>query len=617
MIISGKTLSAAEVAEAFGVDQDTILDWETTDKKFPKRSVGSNANIGVWNTAEIAKYAREHKNENVIVLPFSYEKSGKLCILGRARTGKSFLVALFVERRNDYVKYFCSNSGDKTACEVRNIIVDEDKHFEDTFVFHTNFFQLSNSENDSDEILVLKEEIKKISNKEFEFAKSDSQSMLEKIEKVVRLINKIEKNNPVREKSYNYITVYLRPSEYAKKLLKETGLRYLEIIDTPGVSGDVEVAQVSKADMYVFVLRAENLQEAATLKKIVVQLKPFTASSKVSFLYRTEETITRNEDYAEADMATQKDIVAFENSFDDLKKCIIDTDLDVSNISQNVIALPPMNSKCPTLAEELFLERFTAKFKAAFDVEEQVKQEQRAFEKVIKEEKSAVSYTLMLLGKIPKHEVMKKGLKPYTDFQFINEKHNRVMTGDNYRLLNDLKNAYAEEALLLYKSFEVYDENNTPEAWKKVLVKFIYRTLVRSAEKDWGLGISYHFREDYPTRTMLVEESIAGSVVYNAVSEKLKEEKTDAYIEALKQFGILSKTWGYVQCQLDGVVYDEALKKLQIIKESLVPVQVSGREEMVLCRYVGGLRKMGEYKLLRQLGFSDEEAMKKVMDLPF
>ena len=126
-----------------------------------------------------------------------------------------------------------------------------------------------------------------------------------------------------------------------------------------------------------------------------------------------------------------------------------------------------MNSKCPTLAEELFLERFTAKFKAAFDVEEQVKQEQRAFEKVIKEEKSAVSYTLMLLGKIPKHEVMKKGLKPYTDFQFINEKHNRVMTGDNYRLLNDLKNAYAEEALLLYKSFEVYDENNTPEAWLK------------------------------------------------------------------------------------------------------------------------------------------------------
>ena len=57
MIISGKTLSAAEVAEAFGVDQDTILDWETTDKKFPKRSVGSNANIGVWTTAEIAKYA--------------------------------------------------------------------------------------------------------------------------------------------------------------------------------------------------------------------------------------------------------------------------------------------------------------------------------------------------------------------------------------------------------------------------------------------------------------------------------------------------------------------------------------------------------------------------------
>lgn len=617
MILSGKTLSAAEVAEAFGVDQDTILDWETTDKKFPKRSAGSNANIGVWNTTEIAKYAREHKNENVIVLPFSYEKSGKLCILGRARTGKSFLVALFVERRNDYVKYFCSNSGDKTACEVRNIIVDEDKYFEDTFVFHTNFTQLSNSKNDSDEILALKEEIKKISNKEFEFVKSDSQPMLEKIEKVVRLVNKIEKNNPVREKSYNYITVYLKPSVYAKKLLKETGLRYLEIIDTPGVSGDVEVAQVSKADMYVFVLRAENLQEAATLKKIVVQLKPFTASSKVSFLYRTEETITRNEDYAEADMATQKDIVAFENSFDDLKKCIIDTDLDVSNISQNAIALPPMNSKCPTLAEELFLERFTAKFKAAFDVEEQVKQEQLAFEKVIKEEKSAVSYTLMLLEKIQRHELMKTDQEPYTDSQFINEKHNRVMMGDNYQLLNDLGKAYAEEALLLYKSFAVYDENNTPEAWEKVVVKYIYRTLIRSAGKDRGLGISYHFREDYPARTMLIEESIAGAAVYNAVFNKPKEKKLDAYKKALQCFGILSKTWGYVQCQLDGATYGEALKKLQIIKEILVSVQVSEREKMVLCRYVGGLRKIEEHKLLKKLGFSDEEAMKKVMDLPF
>ena len=369
--------------------------------------------------------------------------------------------------------------------------------------------------------------------------------------------------------------------------------------------------------MYVFVLRAENLQEAATLKKIVVQLKPFTASSKVSFLYRTEETITRNEDYAEADMATQKDIVAFENSFDDLKKCIIDTDLDVSNISQNAIALPPMNSKCPTLAEELFLERFTAKFKAAFDVEEQVKQEQLAFEKVIKEEKSAVSYTLMLLEKIQRHELMKTDQEPYTDSQFINEKHNRVMTGDNYRLLNDLGKAYAEEALLLYKSFAVYDENNTPEAWEKVVVKYIYRTLIRSAGKDRGLGISYHFREDYPARTMLIEESIAGAAVYNAVFNKPKEKKLDAYKKALQCFGILSKTWGYVQCQLDGATYGEALKKLQIIKEILVSVQVSEREKMVLCRYVGGLRKIEEYKLLKKLGFSDEEAMKKVMDLPF
>ena len=36
MIISGKTLSAAEVAEAFGVDQDTILDWKLLIKSFQR-----------------------------------------------------------------------------------------------------------------------------------------------------------------------------------------------------------------------------------------------------------------------------------------------------------------------------------------------------------------------------------------------------------------------------------------------------------------------------------------------------------------------------------------------------------------------------------------------------
>ena len=46
-------------------------------------------------------------------------------------------------------------------------------------------------------------------------------------------------------------------------------------------------------------------------------------------------------------------------------------------------------------------------------------------------------------------------------------------------------------------------------------------------------------------------------------------------------------------------------------------IKVSSRQEMVLCRYVGGLRKVAEYMVLMKLGFSKEESINKLCDLPF
>ena len=59
------------------------------------------------------------------------------------------------------------------------------------------------------------------------------------------------------------------------------------------------------------------------------------------------------------------------------------------------------------------------------------------------------------------------------------------------------------------------------------------------------------------------------------------------------------------------------MKKLEIIKECLLDVKVYSRKEMVLCRYVGGLRKQAQYNILKQMGYSDEESMIKVKELPF
>ena len=51
--------------------------------------------------------------------------------------------------------------------------------------------------------------------------------------------------------------------------MKKCELGSLQIVDTPGVSGNVEPEGIEKSDLYVFVMRPENGDEQKTLLKIV------------------------------------------------------------------------------------------------------------------------------------------------------------------------------------------------------------------------------------------------------------------------------------------------------------------------------------------------------------
>ena len=161
--------------------------------------------------------------------------------------------------------------------------------------------------------------------------------------------------------------------------------------------------------------------------------------------------------------------------------------------------------------------------------------------------------------------------------------------------------------------FSSYTAEEYPEEWQQKVIKFIYKKLTKSIKNDRGLGVGSHPWEEHPARTMLVEESIMADKVLDAVLGKDDWYINEPYREALRNHHIFSETWNWVGCTKD----EEAIAKLQIIKKCLLTVKVSSREDMILCRYIGGLRKVAQYRILELMGYSEVSAMDELAKLPF
>lgn len=87
----------------------------------------------------------------------------------------------------------------------------------------------------------------------------------------------------------------------------------------------------------------------------------------------------------------------------------------------------------------------------------------------------------------------------------------------------------------------------------------------------------------------------------------------EPYKKAFKDNNITSSTWNYVGCVND----IDAIIKLEIIKNHLSQIEVYTRQDLVLCRYIGGLRQIAQYKILKLMGKEDTVAMDILREMPF
>lgn len=560
----------------------------------------------IWKTEDIIDYLYKKEDSSTVISKANL-KAKTIAIIGRARSGKSFFNSRFVKDRVGFTKLFCGNNIDKTVCPIY-IQVSESTLLEN-FTFHTDFNSIYN-ESDSKEMAALKDKVTELT--KHRFIQSNI-SKMEEIENVIREIREIEQNKryPNRKKVSFHINTYQKPSLFCEELLKECDLDDVQIIDTPGVSGNVEAKRVAKSDIYIFLIKPDNSDEAQTLKDIVTQIKADVATSKVAFLYKKEGLFLTLQKYKSAQNSVKEDIKAFSDLFSDLKGNIIATELDVLNPSKHCILFPTMDAGEVTLPEELFLQDIKKKLVEAFKPADE-KEEDEIFKNIVcKRGDEAETLVLNIMKGITKH-TLKKDMNDYDENNIIKEKHDRVMTNDHYTLRNDLYAAYNQETKLLNNYFSKFKEEEYPEDWKQKIIKYIYKRLTQSVRQDRGLGVGFHPLEEYPARTMLVEESIFADRVLSSIESEEKKMNNESYRKALGKV-IESSTWNYVGCVND----IDAIIKLEIIKNHLSQIEVYTRQDLVLCRYIGGLRQIAQYKILKLMGKEDTVAMDILREMPF
>lgn len=505
------------------------------------------------------------------------------------------------------MQLFCGNSKDKTACPI-NVRISE-QVAEESYVFHSNFNSLYVGEKKEDEELSnFNAKLGKLLNRMYSMTDLDE---MKEIESAIKEIRDFEKKYDAIQSSDSYIDVYQKPSDYAKKLLRECKLGSIEFTDTPGVSGKVAATKIAKSDIYMFVLRPDNGDEADTLLKVVDVIKADVATSKVLYVYKIEGIYSSKEEYNEAREEVKSDISAFTSLFEDLRGSIISTDLALLNPEEHCIAFPSMNKEKSSFQEDEFMCDFLGAIIEAFKENDTTEQDKKFVEIVNSQGGEAKKLINQIIDEIPAHSVEKT--KEYPPENIIEEKHDRVKTKDNYRIDGDLSYAYRRESELLHAYFSSFKVENYSFEWQQYIIKYIYNKLTYSTRTDRGLGKGGHPFEERPAKTMLVEESLLADKILDSIANTEPYCRNVPYRKVFIDNNISSSSWNYVGCTND----EEAELKLRLIKECLINKKVYSRAELVLCRYIGGLRLVAEYKILELLGEKETQIIAELKELKF
>ena len=381
----------------------------------------------------------------------------------------------------------------------------------------------------------------------------------------------------------------------------------LTIVDTPGVSGEVEgLNNVQDANVYVLMMRTTN---EGYLEKTINKMASTIGGAGVLFCYNIQAGIDYVDQYEKMKEMAKNGIRAFTEVLRGLRpeKTIIDSSIEFLNPEATVVAIPSLSIDCrDNFAEIQFKKEFTKAIKNKLE-----NKELSYIENIIKEillrtntderrlENDHLLTYIKQISKVHELERMNSGDKKYRE-AFLCEKHDRVKTNDRKRV-KDAVNANLEilgDGLALkYGSIKIdNDTSDIDEGTKKAVINYCYKKLSVEVRNHCGISNGHHW-EEYPPVTMWAEESvIADELLKQLISDKKNKSNTEIYRNTMSKV-YTSKSWPSVS-----VSENCNLNKLRVINKcKLNEISSQNCQEVIYNAYNLALLKLGEYKIYKMI----------------
>lgn len=582
-----------EIADICGASSSAVANWRVREPSFPKPVHEIKAGpifdlyeIEQWmlqkgkDTSKLKSLKKNGGNDNTL--------TKKLCIVGRARVGKSRLISRFLKYSRLVRRYLESSGKDCTKLNFQFYLTKglEKKSFMRYLAADSTLNGIEVPFDDEHE--------------------NEVKNFLRRIEKENTYSQKADNDLAGKPRQLNLLTdcieIVTEASSLAREIMGDS-IDCLVITDTPGVSGDVPLNVASDADVYLLMMRDDNDKEFhLSIEKII----PKIAGSNVLFIYRNGNTYTTLEGYNEVLRQVKN---AVEDFTDDLSQLVgdsvLNTSLEVLNPSGKVIPMGAFDIVTLNYVEECFNRDLSEKLKTIFSTKKGSNEEQVIIEALSEcsKQNATVSYsTDEIIDYFDK--VVKKFTLPHigsswkTDFS--RERHDRVKTNDNYRIEDHTESNCNSVLNNLYNLYRVmkYDSScKVPKIVQEAIIKLVYLRLTESIKFDCGIFAGGHPFEDSACKTMFVEEAIFADELLN--KGKTSDLTVSDYCDVMRSNGISSATWNWVykKSPYSGE-YAYCNNKLEVIHHcGLNNLQSKNTQQLIYNTYTMGLFKLGQYNL--------------------
>ena len=460
-------------------------------------------------------------------------------IVGRARGGKSFISSYFLDDTVFMRQGLCGGGTDYTQIPTK-IIIDGSSPF---FRFTVEGDELKDR---------IPDEIKGYVNRavSIDVNAPDFQFAMERINDWLRSLHVIGVERLEEKVSLEIVT---KPSELCKNIMERTGKQTVVIMDTPGVSGDYTFDSLGRQDVVIIAMRDENIDEFI---KSIGKIAELVGTNTVIYSYRTNDNVTENDEYEDAQFSGRKSMKRFKNAivsaFDN--DCIISSSINALHPLDHFVALPIFKSKkymevekmYENALENMIVDGVGSRITAG-----------RLGEVLSKAGISKSDVLIFLKNVIYVPPIRQEGVDSRNAIlnTFREAKHARVKSQDEYRILSVVNRISQESLAQNKKKLEQFNIKNCTEEWQQLIVQYVYQTIDRTIKAYPGVGTGTHQWEDSPAVTMRTCESVFAKELYNELekyamkTEYTSEEKIDItskYRRVLQVNNIQSRSWDRV-----------------------------------------------------------------------